>query len=132
MRLTCICCGKLWDVEYVLRQKPEDFTRQGALIRACPRCHGTEPDGMTEKERIRLRAVAAIGEHLGHELDRLAASNDDLRGLKFCFDGDLSKLGNKIERLADDFAHLKGLKRRSMSKQRWNPRFTLYARSNGL
>ena len=87
MELTCICCGKLWEALHVLRGKPEDFIRQGALIRACPRCHGTEPDGMTEDERIRLRAVAAIGEHLGDELERLAATVGDLKGLKFCLDG---------------------------------------------
>jgi len=49
---------------------------------------------MTEKERIRLRAVAAIGEHLGDDLERLAASHDDLKGLTFCLEGPV------IERLA--------------------------------
>ena len=87
MELTCICCGKRWDALHVLREKPGNFNRQGAIIRACPSCHGTEPDGMTEKERIRLRAVAAIGEHLGDELERLAARHGDLKGLKFCLEG---------------------------------------------
>ena len=87
MQLICICCGKLWDVERVLREEPEKFNRCGALIRACPCCQGIEPDGMTQAERIRLRAVAAIGAHLGDDLDRLAATLDDLKGLKFCFEG---------------------------------------------
>jgi hypothetical protein len=87
MELTCTCCGKLWDVLHVLREKPEDFNRHGALIRACPRCQGTPPEGMTDKERIRLRAVAAIGEHLGDELERLAALPGNLKGLKFCLEG---------------------------------------------
>ena len=58
MELTCICCGKLWDALHVLREAPGNFNRQGAIIRACPSCHGAEPDGMAEKERTRLRAVA--------------------------------------------------------------------------
>src|SRR5512135_761160 len=73
-------CGKLWDVQHVLREAPGNFNRQGAIIRACPHCHGTEPDGMTEKERIRLRAIAASGEHLGtDDLERLVAAVDDLK-----------------------------------------------------
>ena len=91
MELTCICCGKLWDALHVLREKPGNFNRQGAIIRACPHCHGTEPDGMTEKERIRLRAVAAVGEHLGDELEQLAAGNGDLKGLKFCLEGPVTE-----------------------------------------
>ena len=93
MELTCICCGRRWDALHVLREKPGNFNRQGAIIRACPSCHGTEPDGMTEKERIRLRAVAAIGgaPQLGEDLDRLAATHDDLKGLKFCLEGPVTE-----------------------------------------
>ena len=80
MQLTCICCGAPWDVQHVLREAPERFDRRGALIRACPCCHGIEPDGMTEEERSRLRAVAAVGAHLGSDdLERLAAALDDLK-----------------------------------------------------
>jgi len=39
---------------------------------------------MTQEERIRLRAVAAVGELMGDELDGIAATLDDLKGLKFC------------------------------------------------
>ena len=93
MELTCICCGKLWDAQHVLREKPDEFIRRGALLRACPRCQGIRPDGMTEKERIRLQAVAAIGEapQLGEDLDRLAATHGDLKGLKFCLEGPVTE-----------------------------------------
>ena len=58
----------------------ETLTAKARLFERARRCHGTEPDGMTEKERIRLRAVAAIGEHLGDELEQLAAAVGDLKG----------------------------------------------------
>jgi hypothetical protein len=84
MKLTCICCGERWEAQHVLRDEPEKFDRRGAILRACPCCHGSEPDGMTQEERIRLRAVAAVGELMGDELDGIAATLDDLKGLKFC------------------------------------------------
>ena len=87
MELICICCGKHWSAQLVLREKPEDFDRQGANLRACPSCHGIEPDGMTEYQRVRLRAVAATGQgqRLGKDIERLAASNADLNDFAFGF-----------------------------------------------
>jgi hypothetical protein len=80
MKLPCICCGELWEAQHVLRVEPEKFDRRGAIVRACPCCHGVEPDGMTQEERVRLRAIAAVGEHLGSDdLERLAAVLDDLK-----------------------------------------------------
>jgi hypothetical protein len=112
MKLTCICCGKRWNAQHVFRDKPEDFNRQGASLRACPSCHGIEPDGMTDNERLRLQAIAAIGEHLGDELDRLAASNADLNKVTLRFDGDLSKLAECLQRAATKLADAKGLRLR--------------------
>lgn len=100
MNLICVCCGKCWGAEHVFREKPEDFDRCGANIRACPDCHGTEPAGMTEDERRRLRLIAAMGEHLGEELERIAASGGNLDALRIRFNGDLSKLDRVIDRLA--------------------------------
>ena len=34
MELLCICCGKPWDVEYVLREATTEFDREGALFAA--------------------------------------------------------------------------------------------------
>ncbi|MGE5756533.1 MAG: hypothetical protein ACM35G_12625 [Planctomycetaceae bacterium] len=80
MELTCICCGKRWNAQHVLRDKPEDFARQGAIIRACPHCHGIEPDAMTREEREKLRGIAAVGARLGtDDLEHLAAAVDGLK-----------------------------------------------------
>src|SRR5512135_2202492 len=82
---------------------------QGAILRACPSCHGTEPDGMTENERLRLRALAAIAEPFADDLERLAASDADLNALTFRFEGDLSKLAQYLEKVAARVADAKGL-----------------------
>ena len=82
MDLICTCCGEPWDVDHVLHQEPDEFDRRGGLIRACPCCHGIEPDGMTEERRSRLRAVAAVAELLGDDVDGLAATLDDFEALK--------------------------------------------------
>ncbi len=68
---------------------------------------------MTENERLRLRAVAAIAEPFGDDFDRLAASNADLNAITFRFDGDLSKLAEYLEKVAKKVANAKGLRLRS-------------------
>ena len=99
MNLICICCGKSGNAQLVLREKPEDFDRQGANLRACPSCHGIEPDGMTEYQRVRLRAVAATGQGqcLGKDIERLAASNADLNDFAFGFNP--AKLARCLQRI---------------------------------
>ena len=81
MDLICTCCGEPWDVDHVLHEEPDGFDRQGGLIRGCPCCHGTPPEGMTEKRRSRLQAVAAVAELLGDDVDGLAGFLDDLNAL---------------------------------------------------
>ena len=82
MDLICTCCGEPWDVTYVLHEEPDGFDRKGGLIRACPCCHGKEPEDMTDDRRSRLQAVAAAAELLGDDVDGLAALIDDLDALE--------------------------------------------------
>jgi hypothetical protein len=82
MDLICTRCGEPWDVYHVLHEEPEEFDRQGGLIRACPCCHGKEPEDMTDETRRRLRAVAEVAEVLGDDVDGLAALIDDLDALE--------------------------------------------------
>ena len=82
MELLCVCCGKPWDVAYVLREATTEFDREGALIRGCPSCHGTRPEGMTEEKRGMLRFTAAAAELLGDDVDGLVALVDDLKALE--------------------------------------------------
>jgi len=82
MDLICTCCGEPWDVDHVLHHEPDKFERQGGLIRACPCCHGTRPDGMTEERRSKLSAVAAAAQLLGDDVDGVAALLDDLNALE--------------------------------------------------
>jgi len=82
MDLICTCCGEPWDVDHVLHEEPDKFERQGGLIRACPCCHGTRPDGMTEERRSKLSAVAAAAQLLGDDVDGVAALLDDLNALE--------------------------------------------------
>ena len=81
MDLICTCCGEPWDVDYVLHEEPRGFDRRGGRILACPCCHGTTPEGISQAERDRLTAVAAVAELLGDDVDGLAATLDDLKAL---------------------------------------------------
>ena len=81
MDLVCTCCGEPWHIDHVLHHEPDEFDRDGGLIRACPCCHGKKPEGMTEERRGRLQAVAAAAELLGDDVDGLAAIIDDLDAL---------------------------------------------------
>ena len=82
MDLICTCCGEPWAVDHVLHEEPDGFDRQGGLIRGCPCCHGTPPEGMTEERRSRLQAVAAAAELLGDDVDGVAALLEDLNALE--------------------------------------------------
>jgi hypothetical protein len=78
MDLICTCCGEPWDIDYVLHEEPEGFDRQGGRILGCPCCHGITPEGISEGERDRLAAVAAVAELMGDDVDGVAATLEDL------------------------------------------------------
>jgi hypothetical protein len=79
MDLVCTQCGEPWDLDYVLHDEPEGFTRQGAAIVSCPCCkergHGKELDA---EARERLSAARERGELLGDDVDGYAAELEDL------------------------------------------------------
>ena len=84
MDLICTCCGEPWDVDYVLHEEPHGFDRRGGRILACPCCHGTTPEGISQAERDRLSAVAAVAELLGDDVDGLVplTANTDGNSLR--------------------------------------------------
>ena len=78
MDLLCTNCGEPWDMDHVLHDSPEDFTRKGGVITHCPGCpkDGSEPK-LDEKTKMKLEAAAEIGELLGDDIDGLAAMLED-------------------------------------------------------
>lgn len=79
MDLVCTTCGEPWDLDYVLHDEPEGFTRQGVAIVACPCCkergHGKDLD---PKARERLSAARELGQLFGDDVDGYAAEIEDL------------------------------------------------------
>ena len=53
MDILCTCCGEPWDVDSVLHEDPQGFTRHGCVITACPHCFGKPPS-------ITLRFIDSI------------------------------------------------------------------------
>ena len=78
MDLICTCCGEPWDIDHVLHEEPDEFDREGGLIRACPCCHGVRPEGLPEKIRESLELAASVAELCGDDVDGAAAMQDDL------------------------------------------------------
>jgi hypothetical protein len=62
----------------VLHEEPDEFDREGGLIRACPCCHGVRPEGLPEKIRESLELAASVAELCGDDVDGAAAMQDDL------------------------------------------------------
>ena len=82
MDIRCTNCGEPWDVDHVLHEaEPEDFDRQGGLIRHCPCCEENRRTPLPEKERSRLAAIAAVAPLFGDDLDGLAAFLEDMEVL---------------------------------------------------
>jgi len=77
MDVICTCCGEPWEIDYVLHEEPEGFTRRGALIRACPCCNGARPPGQTARQRDNLDAIAQVALMLGDDIDGFAACLED-------------------------------------------------------
>ena len=84
MDLVCTSCGEPWDLDHVLHEEPELFTRAGAAIVACPGCHpsGDPPQGdkrgLSAEKRAKLAAARELGELLGDDVDGYAAELEDL------------------------------------------------------
>ena len=81
MDLICTCCGEPWDIDHVLHEEPEEFNREGGLIRACPCCHGVRPKELPEKICESLELAASVAELCGDDVDGAAAMQDDLASL---------------------------------------------------
>lgn len=79
MDIICTNCGEPWDIDHVLHDAPQDFTRKGGVITKCPCCpkDGIEPN-LDEKTKLKLEAAAALGEILGDDIDGLACELEDL------------------------------------------------------
>lgn len=79
MDLVCTTCGEPWDLDYVLHDEPEGFTRQGVAIVSCPCCkergYGKDLDA---EARERLSAARELGQLLGDDVDGYAAELEDL------------------------------------------------------
>jgi len=78
MDLVCCTCGEPWDMDHVLHEEPELFSRAGAAIVSCP-CCTERKEPLTEAERERLAAARELGELLGDDVDGYAAMLEDLR-----------------------------------------------------
>jgi hypothetical protein len=63
-------------MDHVLHDEPQDFTRSGAAIIACPACkeNGPAPPQLREK----LLAAREVGELLGDDVDGYAVALEDL------------------------------------------------------
>ena len=78
MDVICTCCGEPWDVNYVLHEEPQGFEREGALITACPCCHGRQPEDLNRRTRDQLMALAEVAHLLGEDIDAFAAFLEDM------------------------------------------------------
>ena len=76
MDIICTNCGEPWDIDHVLHEEPENFDRDGSVIKSCPSCHGREQD-LTEAQREHLEAVRAIADLMGDDIDGFAATLED-------------------------------------------------------
>ena len=78
MDLICVNCGEPWDMDSVLHDAPQDFKRNGGVIKHCPSCpkDGSVPK-LDPKERERLEIIESLGEVLGHDIDGFAAELED-------------------------------------------------------
>ena len=78
MDVICTCCGEPWDIYHVLYEEPQGFDREGAIIRACPCCHGHRPDDLNRRTRSQLDALAEAARLFGDDLDGFAAFIEDM------------------------------------------------------
>lgn len=72
MDLICIACREPWDMDHVLHEDPDAFVRKHGVITHCP-CCGKRTEPLSNEERDKSEAIAAIGDVLGDDIDGLAA-----------------------------------------------------------
>lgn len=78
MDLVCTSCGEPWDMDYVLHEEPEAFTREGSAIVSCP-CCPEQKGKVTAKQRERLEAARELGQLLGDDVDGYAAELENMK-----------------------------------------------------
>ena len=79
MDVICTCRGEPWDIYHVLHKEPQEFNREGALIKGGPCCHGREPENLNRRTRNQLRALADAARLFGEDLDGWAAFLEDMQ-----------------------------------------------------
>ena len=77
MDLPCTNCGEPWDMDYVLHEAPNEFTRTHGRIDRCPTCPATGRPQLSAAKRARLDAIAELADMLGNDIDGLAAELED-------------------------------------------------------
>lgn len=79
MDLICTSCGEPWDLDHVLHEEPEGFTRDGAAIVSCPCCKERgQGKNLGSKAREKLAAARELGRLLGDDVNGYAAELEDL------------------------------------------------------
>lgn len=77
MDLRCARCGGPWDLDYVVVESPEEFTRNGSTITRCPACETTADADLTSGQRDRAEVAGVLGDLLADDLDGAAAMLED-------------------------------------------------------
>lgn len=75
--LMCINCGEPWDMDYVLHEEPQEFTRNGAAITRCPTCSYHERNDTKVRSDDDRAVYAAIADLLGDDVDGAVGMFED-------------------------------------------------------
>ena len=78
MDMVCLTCGESWDMDYVLHEAPNEFTRRYSRIDHCPACPATGRPALSGEEQERLAMIAAIADLCGEDIDSFVAELEDL------------------------------------------------------
>ncbi len=79
MDLVCTTCGEPWDMDYVLHDEPEGFTKDGSAIVSCPCCQERNcGKDISQENREKLNCARELGILLGDDVDGYAAELEDL------------------------------------------------------
>jgi hypothetical protein len=76
MDLLCTRCGEPWGLDHVLHEEPEDFERDGCLIRRCPCCAKKEPQ-LSKEQREHLDNVVTLALLHGDDIDGFVIMLED-------------------------------------------------------
>jgi len=77
MDMVCINCGETWDMDYVIREAPQMFTRTHSRIDRCPACPATGRPALSQKERERLDLIAHLADMCGDDIDGFVSELED-------------------------------------------------------